>query len=223
MAGEYARRFTLTIRPQFLPYVPAGALVVVFFLTFFSWVGSYPNSTPQFTQNAWQAAFSGFSDPFELIDAEAKDKFSPGVSFLVLLWLLIFLPLLALAVGVVVVPRLRAKMPPVITAYWPWRMVILGGVSILLMLLMIMVDLARFPLEVKLISKAKDTAKAQSGGGKIHDLIESQEISKLGLQHTNVFRFVFLMLLVTLVCAALDFWLEERGPSKPMPRMDLLW
>ena len=38
--------------------------------------------------------------------------------------------------------------------------------------------------------------------------------------------FVWLALLVQIVALAgslLDFWLEVRGPSKPMPRIDMHW
>ena len=42
--------------------------------------------------------------------------------------------------------------------------------------------------------------------------------------HTTM--FVWLALLVQIVALAgslLDFWLEVRGPSKPMPRIDMHW
>jgi len=226
--GEYGRKFTLQLKPQLLPYIPAGALFLIFILTFFPWVGAYPNGLPLYKQNAWQAAFNSYTSDYDDLVPGTEEKLNPGVSALTLFWLLIFLAMLALAIAVAVVPRLRVNLPPVVRQYWAWRMIVICGLSLILLLFMVILDLARFPLEDKLTNKAKETAKSQfpfskDKSDKAQSFSESYLISAMGLQHTNTFRLVFFLLIITVICALLDYWIERRGPNKPLPRIDMLW
>jgi hypothetical protein len=219
--GEYGRKFTLQLKPHWLPYIPAGALLIVFFLTFFSWVGAYPNGLPVYTQNAWQAAFNSVSSDY---DSEVLNGVKPGVSVITLFWILIFLLLLALSIAVVLVPHLAIKLPPAIKRHWDSRMIVICGVSLLLLFFMIVLDLTRFPLEDKLTNWAKDKVTVFADKDKkTHDYQEARGIASLGLQHTNAFRLVFFLLLITVVCALLEYWMERRGSTKPLPRIDILW
>lgn len=226
LPSEYGRKFTLQVKPQWLPYIPAGALLIIFLLTFFSWVGAFPNGLPVFKQNAWQAAFGSYSVDFEELiqNKDGDNKLKTGVSLLTLFWLLIFLPLLALAVAVVLVPQLNLKVPPAIKQYWPWRMMILCAVSLFLIFLMILLDLMKFPIEDALTDVAKkQVTVTKEKNEKAFVFQEATFISMQGLQRTNTFRLVFFLLIVTVVCALLDFWIEKRGANKPLPRADLLW
>jgi hypothetical protein len=53
----------------------------------------------------------------------------------------------------------------------------------------------------------------------------AKEVSfDIGLLHTTVVVWLTLLLqIVALVGALLDFWLEIRGPSRPLPRIDMSW
>ena len=219
--GEYGRKFTLQLKPQWLPYIPAGALIIVFFLTFFSWVGAYPNGLPLYHQNAWQAAFNSVSSDYD--DYVLKGE-KASVSLLTLFWLLIFLVLLVISVAVVTVPRWGGKLPPAIRRHWDSRMIIICGVSLFLLFLIIILDLTRFPLEDKLTSWAKEQVTAvEDKDKKSYEFQLSRNIGALGLQHTNAFRLVFFLLLITVICALLEYWMERRGPNRPLPRIDILW
>jgi hypothetical protein len=220
--GEYGRKFTLQLKPQWLPYIPAGALIIVFFLTFFSWVGAYPNGLPIYTQNAWQAAFNSVSSDY---DSEMLQGEKPGPSIITLFWILIFLALLVVAIGVLVAPRLGVKLPPAIKRHWDSRMIVICGAGLFLLFLMIVLDLARFPLEDKLSNwmKDKQVKALPDKDKKGYEVQTAIAISSLGLQHTNSFRLVFFLLLITVVCALLEYWMERRGPSKSLPRVDILW
>ena len=231
--GEYGRKFTLQLKPQVLPYIPPGALLLIFFLTFFSWVGSFPGRVVFAKQNAWQAAFNSYSSD---LDYETKDKAGnssnvitsvlakPGVSALTVFWLLAFLPLLALAIAVALLPRLQVKLPPAVQRYWPSRMLIIAAVALIPLFLMVVQDIVGFPLEDTIIQKAKSkVGDFADEDKKLHEFQEGVAISGYALQHTNVYRLVFFLLLLTIFTALLEYWIEKRGPNKPLPRIDLLW
>src|SRR5262249_40371394 len=97
----YTHARTLTFNPHLLRWVPAGAVVLIFFLQFFPWVGVFPGGVPAAWQNAWQAAFGSYGEerdmremfqiytPEELAklnkDRSDKDKIKdnrPGVGLL---------------------------------------------------------------------------------------------------------------------------------------------
>src|SRR2546421_3764875 len=56
----YARKFSVQLSPQVLPWIPAGALFLVVGLTFFNWAGMYPDGIGVYRQNAGQAGAGGF-------------------------------------------------------------------------------------------------------------------------------------------------------------------
>ena len=61
VTGDYRHRGTVSLSPRVLPWLAVGALVLVFVLTFFPWVGFYPGGITVTYQNAWQAAFGSYS------------------------------------------------------------------------------------------------------------------------------------------------------------------
>src|SRR5205823_664998 len=65
--GDYTHRWSVHVHPHVLPWVAVAAVLVMFVLSFFPWVGRYPGGVPFVTQSAWQAAFGA-----EAVDEEAK-------------------------------------------------------------------------------------------------------------------------------------------------------
>src|SRR5262249_26778383 len=58
------RGFTFKISPRVVRWIGPIALIVLFVLTFFPWVGSYPGGIGAYTQNGWQTMAHGLTtDP----------------------------------------------------------------------------------------------------------------------------------------------------------------
>src|SRR5205085_9444543 len=89
-AEGYSRTPTVWLSPNVLRWVPAVALLLVFFLQFFPWVGLYPGGVPGVTQGAWGAAFGVYSHDHDLDPVlpsmqkteKPEDNAIPGASVL---------------------------------------------------------------------------------------------------------------------------------------------
>jgi predicted Zn finger-like uncharacterized protein len=125
--------------------------------------------------------------------------FSQGNALTILyLFVLLFAFLLSAALTVLrLVPDF--KVPAALQQVWPWRA---GAVALLAFL-------GLFFLLMQLFigfEPAKDVAL------------------DINLLHTTAVVWLTLLLqVVALVGALLDFWLEVRGPSRPLPRIDFSW
>src|SRR5262249_25020445 len=113
----YLKVFSITFSPQVLQYFAPVAVVLIFVLQFFPWVGVYRGGTAAAAQNAWQATI-GSSSPEEDLEPLFKPPSAPPFSFLMLFYLLLFLVTLVLTVACVVVPYLHLKLPPAVEKLW---------------------------------------------------------------------------------------------------------
>ena len=144
--------FTLT--PKILDWVPAACLTMVFILTFFSWVGTYPGGVRIFSQTPWQALFATMSVnslPEDLLSDEKKIEEKLSMSWL----MLAYLPLLVIAVGLAWIekfapgpnsgkwPAALAKIAP----FWKFRTGLLGVLSIALLAFVILQTIRGFGLD----------------------------------------------------------------------------
>jgi hypothetical protein len=226
----YSQKHVLQLDRRILPYIPVGALVLVFFLTFFPWVGSYPGGIGVLTQNAWQAAFGSVTaDTGITTFPVSPEDFHPGVSAWTLLALLTVLVALAIAVALVVMPRTQVKLPPQVQHYWPWRMLILAGVAALPLILLTLQMLVGFALETKASDEAGAAARERRAASKGEPAVRNAEVEegmavgRLGLHRTLALRLAYLCLLVAVLTALLEYWLDRRGANRPLPRVELLW
>lgn len=127
--------------------------------------------------------------------------FSQGNALTILyLLVLLFAFLLSIAITALrLIPDF--KLPPGLQQIWPWRS---GAVALFAFLGLFFLVMQLFVGFVP----AKDTPA---------DLL-------IGLLHTAAAVWLTLLFqLVGLVGALLDFWLEIRGPSRPVPRIDIHW
>ncbi len=125
--------------------------------------------------------------------------FSQG-NALTILYLLMLLFALLLAGGITVLRLMpHVQLPAALQQVWPWRS---GAVALLALL-------GLFFLVMQLavgFEPAKD------------------ETIDRGLLHTTAVVWATLGLqILALIAALLDFWVEVRGPSRPMPRIDIRW
>ncbi len=228
----YARKFSIQLNPQVLPWIPAVALFLVFILTFFNWVGMYPGGVSAMTQNAWQAAFNSYSlDPVYAGDLDKFDKTKdePGVSWLTLFYVLSFLPVFLVTVAVLAATQLKIQLPPQIQQFWQWRFLIVAALTLVPLFFLLLQGLAGFTLESKQKAKAASQFESQRHNAntedktKKADIQEGEEFAKASLKRTSTRTLVVLLHLLAPIGALLAFWVERRGPSRPLPRVEALW
>jgi hypothetical protein len=246
--GGYRNGFTIFISDKALRFLPPACLVLIFFLTIFtSWVGIYPGGLPAITQSAWGAAFGGYSEPGgkdmqKIIkfptreqladmneDKEAKDRVQdphPGWSPLLILYLLLFLLALLLSIAITVLPFLNLQLPPQVQQFLPWQWAALAGLNAVLLLFLGLQMLLGFSLEnnfeayVRSRPEYKKEAKSDFEQKRM-DVDRGGRIAYV--QRTIWLRLAFFLQLVAAVAAGLVFWIDKRGPSMPLPCIDVKW
>lgn len=239
--GGYLHTRTYRLNPRAVPWLAPVALVLVFVLSFFPWVGMYPGGERVFKQNAWQAAFGGMSSVDRVWESMANwDRLktgdgdlrtvSVGASGMLIFFLLLFLVSLAVGVGTAFAesdPK-RFQLPPRVRTYWPWRQLIVAGLAGLVLLLLLVELFKGFPLENhtaatvdRAFSEQRKSVMSDDGKRRL-ELQESETLSQYHLRRTNWLRLVIVLLVVTVAGALLDHWLQRRG-GRPLPRADLMW
>ena len=230
--------------PQILQYVPAAALIFIFVLHFFPWVGVYVGGYEITSQGAWGIAVGATSrippdlnDFFEFkTDKQVREQKGwdeknasgndPQFSLLTFFYLLplFFLGLIA-SVGVVALPYIQTPLPPQIQQILPWRWAIVTGINALLLLFVLLQFLLPFSLESRMASFATSdpTLKPDDRDKSVVAIKKQVERGKIiqQVQRTTWFNLVVLLHMIATLAAALVYWIEKRGPGKPLPRLEL--
>jgi hypothetical protein len=229
----YTRRFSLSINPRALPWIAPGAFVLIFFLTFFNWVGLYPGGYAVYTQNGWQAAFGGYSsdDEWEAnVREKEPGKDGPGFGWLTFFYLLIFFPTLFLAIASVLIHLkfLPLRLPPPLQQYWQLRPLAVAGIALFAFFFLGLQVLFGFKLDSEVQEEAEAAVKQKADSAKtekerhIVDLREAAFVSALNPRRTFVFRLVVILHLLAIAGLGLEYWLDRRG-HRPAPRLDVMW
>jgi hypothetical protein len=218
------------ISPRVVPWIAPAALAVVFVLSFFPWVGMYPGGLSVYTQSAWEAAFGSYwDDPVFWGKVKGREAVRPGASVWAIFFLLFLLLALVVAFAAVILPRTQVKLPPAVEKLWPWRMAILGGLTVLAFLCLVAQLVTGFAVENAVRSEIAREFEGQRKAAKteedhrIVDLREGMELDSLRLHRTVWLRLAVLFHLVAIAGVGLDLWLERRGRTRPLPRMDTHW
>jgi hypothetical protein len=233
----YGRKFTLQLSSGVLPWIPAACFFLIFVLTFFSWVGMYPGGIGVVTQNAWQAAFGYYSidGAYEEMSVEDGKKFNadkdaPGFSIIAFFYILAFLPIMVVTIAVAVVSVLKINLPPQVQNFWAWRYLAVGALTLIPLFFLFLQSMFGFPLENKAQANIDqqfkdDRTAAGSNPIKISkvDITEGVALATRALSRTRARSFVILFHLIATIGALLAFWLERRGPNRPLPRFEMLW
>jgi hypothetical protein len=228
----YTHTLTIWLSPRVLPWVAPVSLVLIFFLLFFNWDGIYPGGYSAYTQSGWQGVWAGFTkDPVgeKLMKLDEALHENIHVSWLIILYLLVFFPLLALAVAAALLPHLhQVKLPAAVQPFMPWRSAIVGGLALVAFLLLVLQLFSGLGLENAAISRVDTDLADARGNAKTPEEKDTFEMERgaalgaLNLRRTVWLRLVVLFTLIAVVSAWLDFWLTRRG-AKPLPRADLSW
>ncbi len=242
-AAAPTQKLAIVFDDKILRWVPPVALVLVFVLQFFSWVGVYPGGVPAVTQTAWGAAFGGYTavrdlttgpkDTYPLIsDSDAKKgetSNEPGVSWLTLFYLLpFFLITLVVTLAVAALPFLKAvRLPPQVQQLLPWQWAIVAVLNAVCLLFLALQLVLNFSIEskakawidtqptvvVKKDASSKEVLQADVARGMMLDWLERRAWLWL----------VLVLHVLATAAAALVYVIEKRGPSHPLPRLELQW
>jgi hypothetical protein len=234
---------SLSINDKVLQWVPPVALVLIFILQLplFTWVEVAPGGVPAVAQGAWGAAFGKYTqdpdlkDVFKIVtEKEIKDKKDenevsnePGVSLLMLFYLLPFFFLaLFVTLGVAALNFIKAPLPPQVQQMLPWKWAIVAALNFIPLLFLGMQLLVNFSLESNVKARFDNTAE-QTKKEKTHKEQLLADVQR-GEMLESLRRTIWLCLAVALhilatLCAVLVYWVEKRGPSRPLPRLELLW
>jgi hypothetical protein len=154
--------------------------------------------------------------------------YAPSFSFLALCYLLLYFPTAALTVACVVLPLLPVKLPPAVQPLLKWK----WALALLLNLLLFSILLLQLALGFGIESAVKN---AQSERIKTLVELKSDPLPKMlqdamlsdavdRVQLTRTVYVVILLHLLTIVCALLMFWLNQREAfNKPLPELTLRW
>lgn len=213
--GPYQRVLSFGMNPQVVPWIAPGALVVIFFLFFFTWVGMYAGSTAIYSQSGWQVLVGSTTSDSSIVE-KASDiargpiprSLSVGFGWLTFLYLLTFLLAMVLALASSLMPLIREKLPPQVQQYKQWFWAITAGLALLTLCILLLQLTTGFKLENEIVSQAGSNL----GGG----------IAESMLQRTAALRWVLFLNVLAVIGAALQFWVERRG-DKPLPRIDISW
>jgi hypothetical protein len=226
---DYQHSAAVHLSPKVLPWIAPACLLLVFVLQFFDWVGLFPGGMPAATQNAWQAAFNGMWKDGDLPRGPyKKEEDKPGVSALTLFYLLLFFFLvLPVTIASVVIGLIPLKLPPAVEKLLPWRWGIVAAANLVLFLFLGLQVLLGFSLDshykewVDKRSKSDSTETPTTQQKKMTEV--SRGLALEVLRHTFWLRLVVLLHLVAIICAALMFWLHQRGTHRPLPKLELRW
>lgn len=232
-------RFThsagFSISPAVPGWVPVACLTLAFLATFLSWVGSFPGDVRVYTQNPWQALFATFTAntlPDELLLDEkpiAQKLYSSW-------WLLPYFPVLIFTLIFAWVERIIRHPDPAtipgplawVPKVWPRRYQLLGGLSLLLLLLVGIQTTRGLGLEVAirdLVAEkfAKTAEEADTTLKKTKLAVNSgKELAQFGIQATIARDTALALHVIAFLAAATLVWLDHRG-AKQHPRVVGYW
>ncbi len=233
----YVKTSSLVLTPQGLAWIPVACFTLIFLLTFFNWVGTYPGGVRIYSQSPWQALVGDFSvnslpEPVLRDEADIRDR----IHFNFWMWpyILLLLVTLVLAWAERLIRDPAAPgMPPALAKLrdvWSSRFTVLTGLAALLLLLLFIQSWRGFGLESAIRRKVDDQfapqereAEAGSTAAKQVVAIEKgREFNRYGLQSTTARQLAVAAHLVALAALAGRWWLDRRGP-KPPPRFATYW
>jgi hypothetical protein len=151
------------------------------------------------------------------------DEAGPGASVLTIFYLFLFiLVVLPITVGAVVIDRIPVQLPPGIQALLPWKWGIVAAVNLLVFFFLFLQVLLGFNLEKQYKANVAQAYKDSKPETKTTDEVaEGKDLQALST--TWWLGLVIVLHLLAIIAALLMYWLERRGPNKPLPYLELRW
>ncbi|HEY1190736.1 MAG TPA: hypothetical protein VGE74_24105 [Gemmata sp.] len=227
VGAGYTHSCGITISPGVVAWLPATLLTLVFFLTFFPWVGAFAGDTAVYSQRPWGAAFSGSparnfrfegTIPSGWIDKARSDWKLLVPFFLFLVAAMAF----AWLERVFRVPP--PNVPPLVKV-WKWRYSIVAGAATLALLFFLWQLANGFGMEraikeqvAEQFAKARvEKANSPAELGTI-EYAEAQALKAYGLEWTTWLYLALLCNVLAVVAVITQVVLDNRG-NKPPPKL----
>jgi hypothetical protein len=230
IAGEYRHALPIKVSTRFLRWLVPVCLILIFLLSFFPWVGAYPSGHGLFFQNGWYTAFGSWSydsSVDKVLEGKIdKEKDAPGVSVLMIFYMILLCLLMLASIAVIVFHLIPTAPPPSLRMILQWQGLILGGAALLIFLFLGIELLKGFNLTNRIQSLSdKDNSKSRDEerfGKHGVDVLGAMNKSAMGLRTTFWFRLVVLLNLLAILGGAMQFWMARRG-HKPPPKLEFAW
>jgi hypothetical protein len=232
---EYSGKFSILVNPRYLQFVPLAALLIIFILTFFPWVGVYVGGVGVDTQSAWQAAFASVSTDSDLEEYSAvKSKVANvevGVSVLTIFYLLGFLATLFVVIAAVGLEFGGKYLPPNLEKFTRWRWVAVAVVALGSFFMLLLQHALPFNFEARVSDKADAEAKKMEESPAFQALNPTQKRKRLevfrgimanAVKRTVWYQWTFWLHFWALVFAVVLMLGNLRYP-RPSPRIDVWW
>ena len=227
----YAHSGSIPLDPRVIRFIPAAALTLVYFLTFFKWDGMYPAGYAAYTQNAWQCLFASISnDPVAEEEFKKLAELEKNIhsSWWLFFYLVLLFPALALAWAGPIVDLAKIKLPSGVESVWKYRAAALG-ILVILMLLFFMAQWASgLGLQRAVDSQIEDEYAAEKEKAKTPEALQRWEMKiakakgEWMVRTTPWMRLTFLLQLLTALAVVAEAGLTLRG-TKPAPRVAVMW
>ncbi len=229
----YHHTRTIWFSPKVLPWVAPVCVVLIFILQFFTWVCVCPGGEEMISANAWGATFAGGTSNPDLKNTPVVGKVLtespnsvPGVSALAIVYLLPFVLLvLPVTLASVVLDRLPIKLPPAVQKVLPWRWGIVAALNLVVFFFLVLQLILGFQME-KNYKDWVDKTYAVSEGAQTPERLVGQATRGMAyeaLEDGSALKFAVVLHVIAIGASALMFWLDRRGPHRPLPRLELLW
>lgn len=227
-AAGYSHSVTIWISPRVLRWIRPIAVAALVVLLFLPWTGAYPSGYAAYTQNAFQTIWGGVS--VDTVATKSLDSAKPFDNVPKDPLMFLYILLVALALALVLAPLVLT--PARLQAYHPFvqyvwrRRVGLFGLTALLSLTLLMIQMAMgFGFEAAVAAKTDNNQATELAAAKTPDDRERAKIqrgleaSSLNMSRTLWFHLAVACNTIFFVAAGLEFWLKRRG-DRPLPRID---
>ena len=224
------KTFGFTIPPEVVLWIAPAFLILAVLLTFFSWNGAYPGGYDAYTQGPWRAITGAYDfDPVAEDVLRLNEPTADGIkglkdsvpsNLLMLPYILLLFASAALAVALTLLPILRLKLPPQVQPLIPYRMALIAGFGLLLMVILGFQSMRGFGLEYAIYERVDKSLQSEREKAKLPDDIKKFEIKRdlmiggLNVRHTTALRLVMFSHILTVAAAGLAFALTRRGDRR---------
>jgi hypothetical protein len=230
----YRHTRTIWFSPKVLPWVAPVCVVLIFILQFFTWVCVCPGGEEMIGANAWGATFNGGTSNMDLQRTPIVGKIltpeSPnpiaGFSVLAIFYILPFvLVVLPVTVASIVLDRVGVKLPPAVQKVMPWRWGIVAALNLVFYLFLLLQMALGFAPETNYNNWVKSTYSVPDTAQTPEKLVNkaTQGMAFEALRYGGALKLAVLLHLVAICSSALMFWVDRRGPNRPVPRLELMW
>lgn len=223
-----------TVKQKVVRWLGPVGLVLLFFLTFFNWVGAYPGGYAVYTQSGWQTMTGGFTTDAandEVFARENELGKASSFSTSMLFMLLLLIPAALIAAADLAEEYVTFAVPDIIQKVWPHRLAVLSIISLVIFGLLTARCLTGLGIETAAPTMAEnmvpppkaDPSSPETTKQKtIRDLKRAEEIARLGIRRTWGWRFAYAASALAVIGYGLELILQRRG-RRPEPVIEVHW